>query len=46
MPLGSSSTCGAIAQVRYRGLAKNAAQIFTLLALANFYLARHELRST
>ena len=33
-------------KVRYRGLAKNAAQIFTLLALANFYLARHELGST
>ena len=33
-------------KVRYRGLAKNAAQIFTLFALANFYLARHELRST
>ncbi len=33
-------------KVRYRGLAKNAAQIFTLFALANFYLARHELGST
>ena len=33
-------------KVRYRGLAKNAAQIFTLFALANLYLARHELRST
>ena len=33
-------------KVRYRGLAKNAAQIFTLFALANFYLARHGLRST
>ena len=33
-------------KVRYRGLGKNAAQIFTLFALANFYLVRHELRST
>ncbi len=33
-------------KVRYRGLAKNAAQVFTLFALANLYLARHELRST
>ena len=30
-------------KVRYRGLAKNAAQAFTLFALANFYLARREL---
>ena len=27
-------------KVRYRGLAKNAAQVFSLLALANLYLAR------
>ena len=32
-------------KVRYRDLAKNAAQVFTLFALANFYLARHELGS-
>jgi IS5 family transposase len=30
-------------QVRYRGIAKNAAQVFSLLALANLYLARHKL---
>ena len=27
-------------KVRYRGLAKNAAQVFSLLAFANLYLAR------
>ena len=27
-------------KVRYRGIAKNAAQVFSLLALANLYLAR------
>ena len=27
-------------KVRYHGLAKNAAQVFSLLALANLYLAR------
>lgn len=30
-------------RVRYRGLAKNGAQVFTLLALANLYLARGRL---
>ena len=30
-------------KVRYRGLEKNAAQVFSLLALANIYLARREL---
>lgn len=30
-------------KVRYRGLAKNAAQLFSLLALANLYLARRTL---
>lgn len=30
-------------KVRYKGLAKNAAQIFTLFTLSNFYMARHEL---
>jgi len=30
-------------KVRYRVLAKNAAQVFTLFALANFYMVRHEL---
>ena len=33
-------------KVRYRGLAKNAAQLFTLFALANVYLARRELMAT
>jgi IS5 family transposase len=32
-------------KVRYRGLAKNAAQVFSLLALANLYLARRSLAS-
>lgn len=31
-------------KVRYRGLAKNAAQMSTLMALANIYLARRKLR--
>ena len=30
-------------KVRYRGLDKNAVQVFTLLALANFYKVRHQL---
>jgi len=30
-------------KVRYKGIAKNAAQVFTLFALANLYLARREL---
>jgi len=29
--------------VRYKGLAKNTAQIFTLMALANLYMARRRL---
>ena len=33
-------------KVRYRGLAKNAAQLFSLLALANLYLARRTLASS
>jgi len=32
-------------KVRYRGLAKNGAQVFSLLALANLYLARRTLAS-
>jgi IS5 family transposase len=32
-------------KVRYRGLVKNAAQVFALLALANLYLARSRLAS-
>ena len=31
-------------KVRYKGLFKNAAQVFSLFALANLYLVRHELR--
>ena len=31
-------------KVRYRGLFKNTAQMFTLMALANLYLARRSLR--
>jgi len=30
-------------KVRYKGLMKNAAQVFSLFALANLYLVRHEL---
>lgn len=30
-------------KVRYRGIDKNAAQVFTLFALANLYMARKEL---
>ena len=33
-------------KVRYRGLEKNATQVFTLFALANFYLARQALAGT
>ena len=33
-------------KVRYRGLAKNTAQLFTLFALANFHLVRRELAAT
>jgi len=32
-------------KVRYRGIAKNAAQVFSLLALANLYLARRTFAS-
>lgn len=32
-------------RVRYKGIAKNGAQVFTLLALANLYLARRRLAS-
>ena len=32
-------------RVRYRGIAKNGAQVFSLLALANLYLARRTLAS-
>lgn len=31
-------------KVRYRGIAKNGAQVFSLLALANLYLARRQLK--
>ncbi len=32
-------------KVRYRGLAKNQAQMFSLMALANLYMARRRLRA-
>jgi hypothetical protein len=32
-------------KVRYRGIAKNGAQVFSLLALASLYLARRTLAS-
>ena len=32
-------------KVRYRGIVKNGAQVFSLLALANLYLARRTLAS-
>ena len=32
-------------KVRYRGIAKNGAQVLSLLALANLYLARSRLAS-
>ena len=32
-------------KVRYRGIEKNAAQVFTLFALANLYLCRRELQT-
>jgi IS5 family transposase len=31
-------------KVRYKGLLKNAAQVFSLFALANLYMVRHDLR--
>jgi IS5 family transposase len=33
-------------KVRYKGLYKNAVQVFSLFALANLYLVRHELKMT
>ena len=33
-------------KVRYRGLAKNTARLFTAFALANLYLARRRLLAT
>ncbi len=41
-PFGVIKHLWGYSKVRYRGLAKNAAQVFTLFALANFYLARRE----
>jgi hypothetical protein len=32
-------------KVRYRGIEKNAAQVFTLFALANLYLCRRDLQA-
>ena len=31
-------------KVRYRGIYKNACQLFTLSALTNLFLVRHEIR--
>jgi len=31
-------------KVRYKGLYKNAVQVFSLFALANLYMVRHDLR--
>jgi len=33
-------------KVRYKGLYKNAVQVFSLFSLANLYLVRHELKAT
>ncbi|CAE6866846.1 IS5 family transposase ISBmu23 [Paraburkholderia nemoris] len=33
-------------KVRYKGLAKNTAQLFSLFALANLVIAKNQLRST
>ena len=33
-------------KVRYRGLEKNATQVFTLCTLVNFYMVRRELATT
>ena len=45
-PFGIIKHLWGYSKVRYRGLAKNAAQLFTLFALANVYLARRELMAT
>jgi len=37
--------CG-FRKVRYKGLVKNTAQIFTLFALSNLWMMRYELRPT
>jgi IS5 family transposase len=33
-------------KVRYRGIDKNTAQVFTLMALANYYLLRKQLAAS
>ena len=45
-PFGIIKHLWSYRKVRYRGLAKNAAQVFTLFALANVYLARRALMAT
>ena len=45
-PFGIIKHLWGYSKVRYRGLAKNAAQLFTLFALANVYLARRALAAT
>ena len=42
-PFGVIKHLWGYGKVHYRGLAKNGAQVFTLFALANIYLARREL---
>lgn len=42
-PFGVIKHLWGYSKVRYRGLVKNGAQVFTLFALANMYLARREL---
>ena len=46
VPFGVIKHLWGYRKVRYRGLEKNAAQVFALFALANFYLARRELAAT
>ena len=45
-PFGIIKNLWGYRKVRYRGLAKNTAHLFTLFALANFHLARRELALT
>ena len=38
-------TCSGYTKVRYKGIAKNAAQVFSLIGLTNLFLARRALMS-
>ncbi len=42
MSFAWSNVCG-VSKVRYRGLAKNTARLYTAFALANLYLMRRRL---